>query len=154
MKKFLKSLLYAANGIVKAFEGGVNIRVQFSLAIVVMYLSPIALSSFNEFLSVLLIIGLVISLEIVNTSIEQLCDFVCSEKSDKIKFVKDMSAGAVLFSSVIAFFIGLKLFVLNGRILKIYKYLISNVFYSVILLLIIFILTVFILRKRNGEENE
>lgn len=154
MKKFLKSFLYAANGIIKAFESGVNIRVQFSLAIVVMYLSPIVLSSFNEFLSVLLIIGLVISLEIVNTSIEQLCDFVCSEKSDKIKFVKDMSAGAVLFSSVIAFFIGLKLFVLNGRILKIYKYLISNVFYSVILLLIIFILTVFILRKRNGEQDE
>lgn len=54
----------------------------------------------SEWCLVVLCIGLVISLELVNTAIERLSDAVIPEQNPKIKFVKDASAGAVLIASI------------------------------------------------------
>jgi diacylglycerol kinase len=54
--------------------------------------------------------ALVICAELLNTAIERLCDAVKPERSDEIKFVKDASAGAVLFASVVAAIAGLIVF--------------------------------------------
>lgn len=38
----------------------------------------------------------VFSSECINTAIERICDFITENKNDKIKSIKDISAGAVL----------------------------------------------------------
>ena len=46
------------------------------------------------------LIALVLSMEIVNTAIERLCDKVKKSYDDLIKIAKDVAAGAVLFSAL------------------------------------------------------
>ena len=46
--------------------------------------------------------GIVYSAEMFNTAIEHLCDRITIQQDYDIKLVKDMSAGAVLFTCVIA----------------------------------------------------
>lgn len=43
--------------------------------------------------------GLVLSLELLNTSVEKLCDFIQPDWNQKIGTIKDVSAGAVLIVS-------------------------------------------------------
>jgi diacylglycerol kinase (ATP) len=63
-----------------------------------------------EWIAVIFSIGFVLAMEAVNTAIERLADFVSPEKHDLIKNVKDISAGAVLISSITALVVGLVIF--------------------------------------------
>ncbi|MBR3312264.1 MAG: diacylglycerol kinase family protein [Solobacterium sp.] len=56
----------------------------------------------TEWLMVILCIGLVITAEILNTCIEKLCDLYSTAYSERIRKIKDMSSGAVLFAALIA----------------------------------------------------
>jgi undecaprenol kinase/diacylglycerol kinase (ATP) len=67
--------------------------------------------SSNEWIAIIFSIGLVLSLEIINSSIENIADFISPERHEKIKKVKDLSAAAVLISSVTALIIGLIIFI-------------------------------------------
>jgi diacylglycerol kinase len=64
----------------------------------------------SEWVYISLSIGLVFSLEIINTAIEFLADFVSPEKHPAIKKVKDLAAGAVLFAAFAAFAVGIIVF--------------------------------------------
>jgi diacylglycerol kinase (ATP) len=48
----------------------------------------------------LLAIGLILSVEGVNTTIEELCDFIHESHHEKIGKIKDISAGAVTFAAL------------------------------------------------------
>lgn len=64
----------------------------------------------TEWSIVLILCGLVISLELINTAIEEAVDLVTEEYNEKAKNAKDIAAGAVLFSAIIAAIIGLIIF--------------------------------------------
>ena len=49
--------------------------------------------------------------EILNTCIEKLCDLYTTERNEKIKFIKDLGAGGVLFASMIALSVGILIFI-------------------------------------------
>lgn len=53
-----------------------------------------------EWMFQFLTIGLIISVEALNTSIEKIADFVQPEFDKKIGTIKDVSAGAVLFAGL------------------------------------------------------
>lgn len=55
-----------------------------------------------EWLAFFICIALVICLEIVNSVVEQLCDLYSTAYNPKIKKIKDMMAGAVLFACFIS----------------------------------------------------
>jgi diacylglycerol kinase len=63
-----------------------------------------------EWISILLISALVISLEAINTAIEKLCDLYSLAQDARIKHIKDISAAAVLIASGIALLIGALIF--------------------------------------------
>ncbi len=64
----------------------------------------------TEWLLILVCIGGVVALEMINASIEHLADFVQSEHDHRIKNVKDIAAGAVLWQSIISLIIGICIF--------------------------------------------
>ena len=70
----------------------------------------------NEWIGVIFSIGLVFSLEIINSSIENIADFISPEKHKMIKKIKDLSASGVLISAITALIIGLIIFI--PKILK------------------------------------
>ena len=56
----------------------------------------------TKMLFILIAIGLVWMAELFNTAIEQLCDMVCPQQHPQIKYIKDVSAAAVLVTAFIA----------------------------------------------------
>lgn len=63
-----------------------------------------------EWVVVLLCCGAVIGLEMINSAIERLCDLVHPDYHPAIKYTKDISAGAVLWVSIISVIIGCIIF--------------------------------------------
>jgi diacylglycerol kinase len=55
--------------------------------------------------------GLVLTAEMINTTIEKLSDIVSPQKNEHIRVIKDISAAVVLLSSFIAMIAGLIIFV-------------------------------------------
>ena len=66
--------------------------------------------SVTEWMILLSCIGLVVSLEMVNSTIEKICDHVNPHIHPSIKIIKDIAAGAVLWSALISAIIGLIIF--------------------------------------------
>ena len=63
-----------------------------------------------EWLAVTVVIGLVLALEAVNTSIETLADLVSKERNATIKKVKDLAAAGVLLAAMAALAVGVLVF--------------------------------------------
>ena len=59
----------------------------------------------------IILFGLVISLELVNTAIETVVDIIMPEINEKAKKAKDISAAAVLISAICSAIIGLIIFI-------------------------------------------
>lgn len=64
----------------------------------------------SDVLLVLFSIGLVFSLELVNTAIEAVVDLASPEWHAKAKIAKDVGAGAVLVAAILSLFIGVLVF--------------------------------------------
>ncbi|WP_147204673.1 diacylglycerol kinase family protein [Segetibacter aerophilus] len=110
MLNFLKGFLYAFNGLVIFFRHERNGRIQMVIAIVVVIVSWWLNISAPEWMVVLGCIGTVLSLEMINSAIEKICNLVHPTYHPAIKTIKDMSASAVLFVSIISTIIGAIIF--------------------------------------------
>jgi undecaprenol kinase/diacylglycerol kinase (ATP) len=109
-KKLAQSFGYAFNGLGRAIRSEQNMKVHIIAAIAAITGGFVLRISTTEFIAVLICIGLVIAFEMFNTAVEKLCDFVSVERHTQIKVIKDLSAGAVLIMAIIAFIIGLVIF--------------------------------------------
>lgn len=101
-KSLANSFRDAISGFWLAFCQERNIHIQLSAAVVVVIFSLLIRIPLNELLIVFLLIGGVISLELVNTSIERVVDLVTQERHPMAKAAKDTAAAAVWWFSVIA----------------------------------------------------
>ena len=79
-----------------------SIRLQFLLGGCAVLAGALLGLSSGEWIAVILCIGLVISMEIMNTAVEFLCDYLTEEADERIRKIKDLSAGAVLTASLAA----------------------------------------------------
>ncbi len=110
MKNFLKGFLYAFHGIGFALKER-NFKVQlFAFAVVVTAGLYYKIDS-SEWIAIIGISALVLSLEMINTSIESLCNLYSTEFNQHIKLIKDLAAGAVLLASIFAVIIAMLIFV-------------------------------------------
>lgn len=102
----LKSVGYAFKGAILLLKTEASIKIQFGIALLLSVAGFIFNISLNEWIVQLLAIGLVISIEGVNTAIEKIADFMHPERHNKIGFIKDIAAGAVFIASFFALIIG------------------------------------------------
>jgi len=103
----LKSLKYAFNGAVKLITTEHSIMVQSSLAVALIFAGFFFEINKTEWLFQTLAIGLVLSIEGLNTAVEKVADFIHPNFNDRIGFIKDIAAGAVFFAAITAIAIGL-----------------------------------------------
>ncbi|PIZ77375.1 MAG: hypothetical protein COY04_00225 [Parcubacteria group bacterium CG_4_10_14_0_2_um_filter_7_35_8] len=110
IKKYslLKSFGYAFDGLKTAFESEANFRIQTIMATMVILLSIILKFSYIETIILIMTIGLVLILELINTTIEILAG---NEITAQAKKIKDISAGAVVLGAIMSIIIGLLLFI-------------------------------------------
>lgn len=117
-QSILKSQKHAFEGVFSIIKSERNFRIQIVVAILVITLSLILRISHQDWLAVAFLITLVLISEAFNSVIEAVCDTVSQEYRVNIKYAKDVSAGAVLLSSLLSFILGLIIFL--PYILKIF----------------------------------
>ena len=110
-KKLKNSFKYAFAGIFTALKKEQNMKIHFIISILVILAGIILKINTTEWIICLMLIGIVISLELVNTSIEQVVDIAMPEINEKAKIAKDVAAGAVLVVAIISAVIGLIIFI-------------------------------------------
>lgn len=110
MRAFLLRLGFALQGWLHFFRTEANGRIQAVIAVLVVAAGFIFKVSAQEWLWILLCIGLVTGLEMVNTAIETLANRLHPDRHPDIKIVKDVAAGAVLWAAVISVIIGAVIF--------------------------------------------
>ena len=102
MKRFLLAFKYAFNGIVKAIKEERNMKIHFLAVIVVIFFGVVYKITKVEWMICIVLFGLVISSELINTAIENTVNLVTKEESELAKVAKDVAAGAVLVNATIS----------------------------------------------------
>ncbi|WP_426430036.1 diacylglycerol kinase [Winogradskyella sp. HB-48] len=98
----LKSVGFAFKGMLILIKTEASIKIQVFIAIVVTIAGFYFNISATEWMLQIAMIGLVMSIEGVNTAVEYIADFIHPEHHPKIGLIKDISAGAVFIASVVA----------------------------------------------------
>lgn len=111
MRRLLNSFRFACNGIRYAIHTQQNFRIQLFFLAAAVSMGLFFHISELEWIALILTSSLVLILEIINTSIERLVDFMTSEYHPKAEQVKDTAAGAVLIASAMSVVIGLIIFI-------------------------------------------
>ncbi len=108
--KLINAFSYAFAGILFALKTERNIRIHFLIAAIVVLFAFIFSVSALEWMLLLIVIGVTISLELVNTAIESIVDLITEEHHPLAKAAKDIAAGAVLVSCIMSVIVGLIIF--------------------------------------------
>lgn len=106
----IKSMGFAFKGALKLISSEHSVMVQFSIGIIMTIAGFYFQISNTEWMFQILAIGLVLSVEGLNTAVEKIADFIHPEFHERIGFIKDIAAGAVFFAALTAIAIGLMIY--------------------------------------------
>lgn len=98
----LKSVGYAFNGALFLLKTESSIKIQLFIAAFVTFTGFYFEISRTEWMCQVAMIGLVMSIEGINTAIEYIADFVHPDHHSSIGRIKDIAAGAVFIASLAA----------------------------------------------------
>lgn len=108
IRKVIRSFFYASEGIVYTLNTQRNMKIHVFVALTVLLGGMWLHFDSTETIFILFAIGIVFAAEIINTAIEKIIDLITSgERHELAKVAKDTAAGAVLFLTFIAVFVGL-----------------------------------------------
>ncbi len=107
----LKSVSYAFKGALKLITTEHSVMVQFSIGILLTIAGFYFDITPTEWLFQTMAIGLVMSIEGLNTAVEKVADFIHPNYDERIGFIKDIAAGAVFFAAITAIIIGLIIYI-------------------------------------------
>ena len=116
MNKLKNSFKYAIEGIITGIKNETNMKIHITIMIFVIIFGIVLKINKLEWIICIILFGLVISSELMNTAIENTVDLITMEKNPKAKIAKDVAAGAVLVNAVTSAIIGLLIFL--PKILK------------------------------------
>ena len=102
----LKSVGYAFKGTILLITKEASIKIQLVIAILMTIAGFYFEISPTEWGIQILAIGLVMSVEGLNTAVEEIANFIHPEYHEKIGYVKDIAAGAVFIAAICAIVLG------------------------------------------------
>lgn len=106
LKKFGRSFYYAYQGIKITIFQETNMKIHLFFSVFAIVMGIFLSISRIEWVCVIILIGGVLALEIVNSSIERVVDLITEEYHPLAEQAKDMAAGAVLILAIVAVIIG------------------------------------------------
>ena len=110
IKKRIKSFSYAFAGLKVLFKEEHNSWIHAVAAVCAITAGFLLDISAIEWIAIIIVIGMVISAEIVNSSLERTADFIKAERDDRKRDIKDLGAAAVLVCAITAAIIGIIIF--------------------------------------------
>lgn len=111
LKRLINSFGYAIRGIYSAFKTEQNLVIHTIVTIIVIALAIYLQVSTIELCILILVIGLVIAFEMMNTAIEYVVDMAMPNIHPLARLAKDISSGAVLVCAIASIIIGLIIFI-------------------------------------------
>lgn len=111
IRKRIKSFSYAFAGLKVLFKEEHNARIHAVASLLVVAAGILFHITAGEWIAVVLCIGMVVSAEIVNSSIERCADFVKQERDDRKRDIKDLGAATVLVCAIAAAVVGCIIFI-------------------------------------------
>lgn len=105
--RLLLSFAHAADGIIGGLKAERNMVIHFGVMTLVIVLAFLLRVSAMEWCILLILFGLVLSAELLNTAIEAAVNLISRETNPHAKLAKDAAAGAVLVCAAIAAAAGL-----------------------------------------------
>jgi len=110
-KRLVNSFRYAWAGIVQSYKGEQNLKIHTFIAILVVVFGFFLRISYFEWLICLLLIGLVLMSEFINTAIEYVVDLASPSVHPLAKAAKDTASAGVLMMAIMSAIIGLVIFI-------------------------------------------
>lgn len=107
----LKSIGFAIKGAIKLITTEHSVMVQSSLAVLLAIAGFYFEISKTDWMFQIVAMGLVLSIEGLNTAVEKVADFIHPDYHERIGFIKDIAAGAVLFAAATAILIVLMIYI-------------------------------------------
>lgn len=104
------SFKYAFEGIITATKEEPNLKFHLLFALLVILSAWFFQLSPLDWIILLTMIGLVLTLEMTNTAIEAVVDSFTEREHPRAKYAKDISAGAVLIITIAAIVVGTIIF--------------------------------------------
>lgn len=110
MKRLIDSFSYAFRGLGVALAGQRNMKIHITAALIVLAAGLRFEITAVEWCLVATAIGIVMAAELFNTAIEHLVDLVSPERNVLAGKVRDIAAGAVLVTALMAIVTGVLIF--------------------------------------------
>jgi diacylglycerol kinase len=111
LKKRLRSFGYAFAGIISFVRSEPHALLHFIATIIVVVAGCYFHVSGMQWIALLSVIGLVWIAEMFNTVLEKVMDHLAPDYHPRVKWIKDVAAGAVLVAAIIALIVGLIIFI-------------------------------------------
>ena len=111
LKNRIKGVGFALRGAFYLMRTERSIQIQLVIALLVIGAGWYYQISTTEWILQILAIGRVLGIEGLNTAIEKMSDYIQPQYDEKIGFIKDVSAGAVMLVAIAATVIGLIIYV-------------------------------------------
>lgn len=112
MNPRVQAFAHAARGIREFVAGCTHAKIQLLAAASIVIAGSLLEFQPWEWIAVVLCIGLVLSMEAMNSALEELANEVSEERRERIRKAKDMASGAVLIASLASLVIAV---ILIGR---------------------------------------
>ena len=98
--KRIKGIIIAISGMFFLLKNEDSIKVQSLFFLLFIFLGYYFEITKNEWIIHIILIGFILTTEALNTVAEKICDFINPKYDDRIKLIKDISAGAVSFAVI------------------------------------------------------
>jgi diacylglycerol kinase len=116
----MKGFIYALKGLAEGIKTQLNMKVHIIVALITLLTAYFLNIEPHEWKWLIVSIGLVISIELINTAIEYMVNFISPKHHPIAGKIKDLSAAGVLVAALTALSIGLIIFI--PRIMFLFKY--------------------------------
>ena len=98
--KRIKGIIIALSGMFFLLKNEDSIKVQSLFFLFFVFLGYYFQITKNEWIIHIILIGFILTAEALNTVAEKICDLINPKYDDRIKLIKDISAGAVSFAVI------------------------------------------------------
>lgn len=109
-KNVISSFKYAFQGMFSALKTERNLKIHVTIMLLVIIAGIVLKISKIEWIICIILFGLVIGGEMLNSAIETVVDIAMPDINSKAKFAKDAAAGAVLVFAIASAIIGFMIF--------------------------------------------
>lgn len=105
-----KSFWNAIKGSMWMLKSERNFQIEVLALVINLFLIVFLKVTELEAAIILIVSFAVLSLEILNTCVEKVCDIIQPEYDERIKIIKDMAAGSVFLMSIASVFVGILIY--------------------------------------------